>query len=104
MKRTKIYISLPISGLDIQKVREKADLIKAKLSREGYDVVSPFDIYIGKNPSYEDYICYDLRAMLDCDGIIFCEGWEKSCGCNIEHEVAMRFKAHGKKDFKIMYE
>lgn len=33
-----------------------------------------------------------------------CNGWEQSCGCNIEHDVAMRFKAHGIKDFKIMYE
>ena len=99
----KIYISVPISGQE-QKAREKADLIKAKLSREGNDVVSPFDVYAGKNPTYEDYICYDLRAMLDCDAILFCKGWEKSCGCNIEHDVAMRFKAHGRKEFKIMYE
>lgn len=100
----KIYISLPISGLDRDKVREKADLIKAKLSKEGHQPVSPFDVFAGKKPSYEDYICYDLRAMLDCDGIIFCRGWEQSCGCNIEHDVAMRFKAHGKKDFKIFFE
>ena len=101
--KQRIYISLPITA-DPIKAREKADLIKAKLSREGYDVVSPFDVYAGKKPVYEDYICYDLRAMLDCDAILFCKGWEKSCGCNIEHDVAMRFKAHGRKDFKIMYE
>lgn len=100
----KIYISIPISGLDIQKVREKADLIKAKLSREGYEVVSPFDVYAGKNPTYEDHICYDLRAMLGCDAIYFCKGWNLSCGCNIEHDVALRFKAYKKVDFKIMYE
>lgn len=103
-KRQKIYISLPISGLDIQKVREKADLIKAKLSREGYEVVSPFEVFAGKNPTYEDYICCDLRAMLDCDAIYFCKGWQLSCGCNIEHDVALRFKAHKKKDFKLIYE
>lgn len=100
----KIYISIPISGLDIDKVCEKADLIKAKLSREGYEVVSPFEVCAGKNPKYEDYICYDLLAMLGCDAIFFCKGWEKSCGCSIEHDVAIRFKVHGKKDFKIIYE
>lgn len=102
--KQRIYISIPISGLDQNKVREKADLIKAKLSREGYDVINPFDVYAGKNPTYEDYICYDLQAMLCCDAIYFCKGWNLSCGCNIEHDVAMRFKAYGKKDFKIMYE
>ena len=104
MKRQKIYISLPITGMNQQKVRERADLIKAKLSREGYEVVSPFDVYAGENPKYEDYICYDLLAMLGCDGIIFCKGWRFSCGCNIEHDVAMRFKAYRKKNFIIMYE
>lgn len=99
----RIYISLPITGNE-KKAREKADLIKALLSRQGHTPVSPFDVYAGKKPKYEDYICYDLRAMLDCDGIMFCEGWEQSCGCNIEHDVAMRFKAYEKKDFKIMYE
>lgn len=97
-----IYISLPITN--DPKAREKADLIKASLSRKGHTPVSPFDVPAGKNPKYEDYICGDLRAMLDCDGIIFCDGWEQSCGCNIEHDVAMRFKAYERKDFKIMYE
>lgn len=99
----KIYLSIPISGKE-NEAREKADLIKSKLSKDGHTPVSPFDIYSGKNPQYADHICYDLRAMLDCDAILFCEGWEESCGCTIEHTAAMCFKAYGKKDFKIMYE
>lgn len=98
-----IYLSIPISGQET-KAREKADLIKAKLSRDGHKPVSPFDIYAGKNPQYADHICYDLLAMLGCDAILFCKGWEQSCGCTIEHTTAMCFKAYGKKDFKIMYE
>ncbi|MDE7345363.1 MAG: DUF4406 domain-containing protein [Muribaculaceae bacterium] len=94
---------MPISA-DPIKAREKADLIKAKLSREGNEVVSPFDVYAGKEPTYEDYICYDLRAMLDCDAILFCKGWEKSCGCRTEHATALIFKEFERKDFKMMYE
>lgn len=100
----KIYLSIPISGYDLTKVREHADYVKMALSRQGHKVISPFCICPCKNPKYEDYICADLRAMLDCDGIYFCQGWDKSCGCGIEHDVAMRFKAYHKKDFKIMYE
>lgn len=99
----KVYISLPITGNEI-KARQKADLTKAALSRKGFTPVSPFEVNAGKNPTYEDYICADLRVMLDCDAICFCEGWEKSLGCNIEHDVAMRYKAYGRKDFKIIYE
>lgn len=99
----KIYISLPITGQERQ-AQEKADLVKAALSRKGYKPVSPFDIFAGKEAKYEDHICQDLRIMLDCDAIYFCEGWEKSCGCNVEYNTAMTFKSYGKKDFKIMFE
>lgn len=100
----KIYISIPISGKDPQKTREQADLMAQSLSRQGHTPVNPFNICAGKNPTYEDHICYDLHAMLDCDAIIFCKGWENSCGCNTEHAVATTFNAHGKKNFKIIYE
>jgi len=100
----RVYISIPITGLPLNSVREKADMIKASLSRQGYTPVSPFDVYPGKDPAYEDYICCDLRAMLDCDAVFFCHGWQLSCGCNIEHDVAMRFKTSGRRDFKLMYE
>lgn len=83
MKR-KIYISIPISGHDDKKQREKADLLKGRLSREGFRVVSPFDINAGKNPTYYDHICYDLRALSDCDAAYFCKGWEESRGCRLE--------------------
>lgn len=100
----KIYISIPISNLDLTTQRERADLVKSKLSREGHEVVSPFDIYAGKNPTYADYICYDLRAMMDCDAVYFCKGWHDSCGCIIEYGVASEFRKFGKKKFKFMYE
>lgn len=99
----KIYISIPITGQE-QQAREKADLIKGKLSREGHSPVNPFDIHAGKNPTYNDHICYDILSMLDCDAILFCEGWDQSLGCKIEYNTAMLFKAHNKKDFKIMFE
>lgn len=100
----KIYISIPISGLDLKEVRQKADMIKAKLSREGHTPVSPFDIYAGKNPTYEDYITSDLRALLDCDAIYLCEGWTMSCGCCIEHDAALNFHRFHRKNFKFIFE
>lgn len=102
MKR--IYISIPVTGYDLPKVREHADFIKMALSRKGYVPVNPLDIYPCEDPTYNDYIVADIKAMLGCDGVYFCQGWERSCGCNIEHDIAMRMKAYGKKDFKIMYE
>lgn len=101
----KIYISLPITGRPEKVARQEAEILKTAMVQCGHEVVSPFDINQDKdNPQYEDYICTDLRAMLDCDAIVFCKGWEKSCGCNIEHDVAIRMIGHQKKDFHVFYE
>lgn len=86
----KIYISLPITGRE-EDAREHADLIKSALSRNGHEVVNPFDIYCGKNPTYADYLCNDLRALADCDAIMMCDGWQYSRGCRIEHFFASEF-------------
>lgn len=91
----RIYISLPITGQE-EKAREKADLIKAYLSRMGHEPVNPFENYAGKEPTYFDHLCYDLRALADCDAAVFCNGWEKSPGCRVEHYFASTF---GKKIF-----
>lgn len=102
-QRKKIYISLPITAVE-QKAREKADLLKARLSREGWEVVNPFEIWAGEKPTYADHLCADLRAMMDCDAILFCHGWTASCGCNIERQVAIIMKTYRKKNFEILYE
>ncbi len=87
----KVYISLPISGRGIDKAREHADMVAAQLSRRGHTPVNPFAIYAGKNPTYADHLCSDLRALMDCDAIYLCEGWHSSRGCRIEAKVAAEF-------------
>ena len=94
----KIYISIPISGYDENEVRQHADLVKASLSRAGHTPINPFDIYAGKNPTYADYLCADLRALADCDAIFMCHAWQFSRGCRIERTFAEEFGLH------VMYE
>lgn len=104
MSKLKIYISIPIKGLDEQKQRHKADLIARRLSTQGYEPVNPFNIYAGKNADYYDHICADLRALADCDGIYMCDGWERSNGCGHEHDFVLREQISGNKVYKIIYE
>ena len=100
-----VYISIPISGRPADRVREHAELVKARLSREGWRrVVSPLDIYAGKDPRYADYIAADIRALMDCDAIFMCRGWQQSCGCNIEHAAARALIRFGKGLQRIIYE
>lgn len=86
----KIYISLPITGREAE-ARHHADIVKAALSRAGHEVVNPFEIFVGKNPTYADYLCVDLRALAECDAIFLCNGWQSSRGCRIERNFADEF-------------
>lgn len=94
----RIYISLPITGQDEKAQREKADKIKMALSRKGYEVVNPFEIYAGENPQYIDHLLADLRALNDCDEIYLCKGWQNSKGCQLEREFAELYRK------KLMFE
>lgn len=85
-----IYISLPITGRE-KEAREHADLMKAALSRAGHKPVSPFEVYAGKNPTYAEYIGYDMIALINCEAIMLCKGWQFSKGCRIEAKVAEEF-------------
>lgn len=86
----KVYISIPVTGKDEKKQREKADKIKMALSRKGYDVVNPFDIVPSKeNPDWFDYMSADLRELSKCDAIYLCNGWKGSEGCRLEMSYAV---------------
>jgi hypothetical protein len=88
MKQSKIYISLPITGRDPEEVQRISDKLIDAVSKFGATPVSPLDIYAGKNPSYEDYICFDLRALLQCDAVVFAHDWQDSRGCRLERAAA----------------
>ena len=101
MKR--IYISLPITGHEDtygQRLKEAFKWCKEKYPQSF--VVTPKDISdrinntrVEKglpNPSYADYLSADLHfIMCYVDIVVFCDGWENSRGCRIEHLVAKEF-------------
>lgn len=102
-KPIKVYISIPITGM-VKESGQKAATIKKELEELGYIAVSPYEINAGLKPTYADYIGFDLRELLKCNAVLFCLGWEKSCGCNIEHDAVMRMIQFKKKHFDVYYE
>ena len=91
--RKKIYISLPITGLDKDTVISKANDRKKLISFKGYEPVTPFDVSPDSNASYAEHMGRDIQALLECDAVYFCRGWQDSKGCQAEYEVA---KIYGK--------
>ena len=92
MKR--VYISIPITGLPIEKVKMRADHIKAMLQTPQLQVITPFDVVdldkvdIPENEQYAYCMGEDIKALLMCDTVYFCNGWENSQGCRAEFNIA----------------
>lgn len=84
----KIYISLPISGLNIARCEERANEVKRIIERKGHEAITPFDVCPDPDKPYSYYMGRDIEALLECDAILRCAGWSNSRGCSLESECA----------------
>ena len=107
MKRKRIYISIPISGHDLEEVKAKARVVRVRLLYDVFglkkgchrpDVITQFDVCSEPDKPYSYYTGKDIEALLECDAIYLCSGWQISKGCMAEFEVA---RIYGK---EIMFE
>ena len=97
MKRKRIYISIPISGHDLEEVKAKARDIREWVLWDEFglekglhrpDVITPFDVCSEPDKPYSYYMGKDIEALLECDTIYLCKGWQDSRGCMAEFAVA----------------
>lgn len=86
----KVYISLPITGKDIEEQKRHAEDVASFLLMAGHTPVSPFNNGLDANASYEEHMRADLKMLLDCDAIFMCKGASFSVGCLLEDEVATK--------------
>lgn len=97
----KVYISLPISGYSIEERVAYANMVRNNLievisqtcgflgRKKNLRVVTPFDVNENEDKdSYTRKMGNDIEALLECDAIYLCEGWQNSKGCMAEFEVA----------------
>lgn len=94
MKR--IYVSLPISGYDLDGRKLYAIWVKNLIKHKNpktVEVVTPFDVCPEADKPYSYYMGKDIEALLECDAVYFCEGWQNSDGCMLEFAAA---KIYGK--------
>lgn len=90
----KIYISIPITGKDIDTQSKLAELIAERLTLRGHTPVNPFSVpavpsHLSEKEAYAYYMGEDMKMLLTCDAIFMVDRkWSKSKGCSIEHNVA----------------
>ena len=95
-------MSLPISGHDLTERKEYAEYKQNMLywtyKPNEWEIITPLDICPEPDKPYSYYMGKDIEALLECDAIYLCEGWQNSKGCMAEFEVA---RIYGK---EIMFE
>lgn len=84
----KIYISLPISGLNIDTCKERANRIKKKITQKGHEAITPFDVCPSTQKTYAYYMGKYIQAIIQCDTIFLLSGWSESASCNLEWRCA----------------
>lgn len=84
----KVYISIPITGHPIKEVREKVNEVKQKIVGRGHEPVSPLDLHGEEEKTYSQYIGKDIEALIECDAVFLCSGWQESKGCSLEYHAA----------------
>lgn len=93
----KIYISLPISGHYIEDVKKRCEAAKKKIKAKGHEPVSPIDLCNGDySQPYSYYLGIDIQALLECDAVLFLDGYQNSKGCTLELAAA---QIYGKRRF-----
>lgn len=86
--KKKMYISLPITGRQLDEVREYAENMKQHWEKLRYDVITPFDVSPDPDKPYSFHMGKCIEALLECDEVYFCLGWQRSKGCMAEFEIA----------------
>lgn len=85
----RIYISIPISGRNIEKQCAAASEIADNLRKLGHEPVNPFDTPeappdMSDKEKYAYYMGEDIKRLLMCDAVFLCERWNESKGCLLE--------------------
>ena len=106
--RQKAMISQPMKGkTEDEIIRQKTKAVKI-LESQGYEIVNTYfndewtdtDNLLRKGiisiPLF--FLAKSLEKMSECDVIYFCDGWQDTRGCKLEHAAAI---AYG---LKVIYE
>lgn len=94
MKRKRIYISGPITGLHPDDARGRFAAVESHLRGNGHDVVNPMNNGVPEGSSWSEHMEADIRLLLDCTDIYMLDGWHLSRGARLEHHIASELGMH----------
>jgi nucleoside 2-deoxyribosyltransferase len=87
-KKFTVYLSGPMTGMPNLNFAS-FDKLKVKLTRMGFNVVSPADLDRARGPlPYPAALKDDIKHLLDCDAVYMLLGWHMSFGARLEMFIA----------------
>lgn len=103
----RIYISVPISGLDLATQQILAAQTAEKIRTLGHEPVNPFETPLAppewpERQKYAYYMGRDIEKLLLCDAVYFCEGWHESKGCLVESYIAETYRIKHYHDLRFI--
>ena len=97
----KAMLSQPMAGKTQEEIVATRERAIDALERRGYEVVNTLftDEWYSKEKMEERgvvqiplcFLAKSLENMSLCHAAYFCKGWEKTRGCNIEHDAAVAY-------------
>lgn len=97
----KAMISQPMAGKTDEEIVATRERAIGVLENLGYEVVNTLftDEWLSSNKLTESgidniplyFLAKSLEKMSQCHTVYFCKGWEKTRGCVIEHDAAMKY-------------
>lgn len=88
LSHSTLYLSGPMTGLP--EFNFPAFNAAAKhLRMLGMTIINPAEMDDGNTSlPWGYYIRRDIKKLMECDGVVVLEGWQKSKGCNVELTIA----------------
>ena len=97
----KAMLSQPMAGKTEEEIVATRDRAIKALEDRGYEVVNTLftDEWYSKENMEERgvvniplcFLAKSLEKMSLCHTVYFCKGWEKTRGCNLEHDAAVAY-------------
>lgn len=87
---SKLYLSGPITGLEIDEARERFAAAQELMESQGWEVVNPMDNGVPVEAAWEVHLAADIMALLGCKAVAMLPGWEASRGARLEHALAKK--------------